>query len=275
MSNDTEFTRLANDISNQLAKLESTFWEVYVAPGYSDRERTIDEEYERDDKEIWLYEASKIVYYKICVFLELKGLPIYLHAFRGKFDKIIYDKNKATKARAPLYQDDEPSMVIHDEFREFLSAFPEFDYDFINKAETNKLKLILENTNSILDLTKTVVTNESSIYNPVKKIIEIIYPDTRKTHGGRFLRKFMHYKPDILIPEISAAVEYKYIRKGDNPAAYLDQLKIDSDNYKKDPDYRFFYAVVYFESKGDINPAAFNVGVKEKEFSEQWTFLAL
>ena len=166
-------------------------------------------------------------------------------------------------------------MVIHDEFREFLSRFPEFDYEFSNRSETNQLKQILENTNGIIQKTKTVVGTEKSIYDPVRWLIEIVFPLTRMAGKGRFIKKFTRYQPDILVPEVRSAVEYKIIRTGDNPGIFLDQLKTDADGYTGDPDYKFFYAVVFFESKDELNPEAFKHAVIEKSFPDNWTILAL
>ena len=182
---------------------------------------------------------------------------------------------KVTKSRGSLYEDSEPSMIIHDEFREFILSFQEFDFTSTKKIETNKLKLILENTNAIVSKTKTKITNETSIYRPVKWLVEIVYPQSRNLGKARFIKKFTTYHPDILIPEISSAVEYKYIRKGKNPEKYIDQIKTDADNYEGDAEYKYFYAIVYFEEKTDINPEAFKQAVREKSFPDNWTLIAL
>ncbi|WP_242203226.1 PD-(D/E)XK nuclease domain-containing protein [Aestuariivivens insulae] len=98
---------------------------------------------------------------------------------------------------------------------------------------------------------------------------------TRNLGKARFVKKFTTYHPDILVPEISSAVEYKYIRKGAGIETYLDQIKTDADNYEGDPEYKFFYAVIYFEDKSVINPAGFKQAVIEKKFPENWTLIPL
>lgn len=275
MNKEIEIERLANDIRSQLTKLESTFWDVFVAPSEPGIEVSKYWKYELDDHKTWLYYGTRSLYFKICLFLELKNANAYLTMFKTKFELVIYDMQKTMKSRGGLYNDSEPSMIIHDEFREFLSAFSEFDYNFLNKAETNKLRQILENTNSIIAKTKTTITNETSIYTPVKWLTEIIYPNTKSLGKARFIKKFSTYHPDILVPEISSAVEYKYIRTGDNPSTYIDQIKTDADNYEGDPEYKFFYAIVFYETKSDINPEAFKAAVNEKKFPENWTIIAL
>lgn len=279
MDKKKEIENLAKEIRSQLHKLESTFWEVYVNPANYDYESPDPEhhyyDYEEEDKKTWLFHGTRILYYKICLFLELKNVPIYHKMFTTKFGDIINDEKKVTESRGPLYEDSEPSMIIHDEFREFLWSFYEFDYSTTKKLETNKLKLILENTNSIISKTKTKISNETSIYKPVKWLVEIVYPLSRDLGKARFIKKFTTYHPDILVPEISSAVEYKYIRKGENAEKYIDQIKTDADNYEGDPEYKYFYAVVFYEDKNEINPEAFKQAVREKKFPETWTIFAL
>ncbi|MBP6236682.1 MAG: hypothetical protein KA270_06875 [Saprospiraceae bacterium] len=275
---------LSKEISTQLHKLEVAFWEVYVYPGnYADNDYYEDEngqthyyhDYEKEDKKTWLFYGTRTLFYKICVFLELKNVPLYYKMFIDKFQPIINDEKKVTESRGPLYEDDEPSMIIHDDFREFLRSFQEFDNDYSKKLEVNKLKQILENTNSILAKTNTIVTNETSIYTPIKWIVEIVYPTMRSLGKARFIKKFSTYHPDILIPEISSAVEYKYIRKGVGIETYLDQIKTDADNYEGDLEYKFFYAIIYFEDKLEINPAGFKQAVFEKKFPDNWILIPL
>lgn len=279
MSREQEIAWLAKEIQSMLHELENTFWEYFVSPGYnfedSDKSNSPYYESEKRDKKTWLYHSTKRLYYKICYFLELKDIPIYCEMFTSKFKEIIESEKKVLEDYGGWYDDSEPSMLIHDEFREFLSSFVEFDNKLLEKLEVNKLKLILENTNSILNKTNTQITNETSIYSQIRWITEIIYPTTRALGKARFIKKFATYHPDILVPEISSAVEYKYIKKSENFEKFIDQLKTDADNYDGDPEYKYFYAVVYFECKSDINKAAFEQAVIEKKFPEAWTIIVL
>lgn len=274
-----EIEYLVSDINSLLLKLESTFWDVYVQPGEYDYHPDSNGQpwfdYQREDKKTWLYYGTRALYFKICLFFELKNTPIIYNMFTDKFGKTIENIKETMKDRAPLYEESEPTMVIHDEFRDFLQPFQEFKGDFFKRLETDKLKQILENTNSLLSKTKTTITNETSIYEPIKWFIEIVYPTMRSLGKARFIKKFTTYHPDILIPEISSAVEYKYIRKGKGIETFLDQIKTDADNYEGDSEYKFFYAIVYFEDKSEINPEAFKQSVFEKKFPDNWNLLAL
>ncbi|RYZ91414.1 MAG: hypothetical protein EOP04_00565 [Proteobacteria bacterium] len=275
MNKEKEIDRLAKEIAKELGKLESTFWDVFVAPSETDEAPSRYWDFEKRDHETWLFHGTRRLYYKICFFLELKANLSFLEMFKKEFESTIKDETATMESYGGLYNDSEPSMIIHDRFRDFLSVFPEFDYELLNKAETNKLRLILENTNSILARTKAKVTGEASIYNPIKWLTEIIYPNTRLLGKARFIDKFTTYHPDILVPEISSAVEYKLIRTGKNPGVYIDQIKTDADNYIGDLEYKFFYAVVFFENKSEINPKAFDLAVKKKKFPDNWEIMAL
>jgi hypothetical protein len=275
MSKENEINYLVNEIKHLLRKLESTFWDTTVAPSEGMYDSNDYCHYELSDRKTWLYYGTKILYYNICVFLELKNLPLYQKMFVEKFSNTIENESVTVKSRAPLYSESEPTMIILDDFREFLSSFSEFDYNALRKNKTNKLRLILENTIPIIANTKTKITNETSIYRPVKWFVEIVYPSARGLNKARFIKKFKTYHPDILIPEISSAVEYKYIKRGENIDKYIDELKIDADNYTEDIDYKYFYAVVVFEDKSELNPEAFKNGIREKDFPKTWSIIAV
>lgn len=273
MAKEHEIDKLTKDINRLLSELEGYFWDVCVAPSYEPGKPSRYEQAARDDKETWLFYGTRQLYYKICLFLELKEVPVYLNLFIAKFGHFIDDKKEVMKDRGPLYEESEPSMIIHDDFRDFLAGFAEFQHN--RKADTNKLRLILENTHSILTRHSVVPKSEPAIYKAVRWYIEIIYPQTRHLNKARFIRKFKTYHPDILVPEVSSSIEYKFIKKGKDIGDYLDQVKTDADNYTGDPEYKFFYAVVYFENKAELNQAAFKNSVAEHAFPENWTVIAI
>ena len=273
--NKPELKYLETEIKKSLNDLEGIFWKTYVdiyEYEFDDREN-FHPDYEREDNETWLFHSTRRLFYKICLFLELKELTAYLEMFKSKFSSYINDAVEVRKSRGPLYSEIEPSMIILDDFRDFLSPLIEFGFEEKNRNKYNKLKLILDNTNQILSKTKTKITNETSIYKTIEWFINVVYPTSRASNKARFIEKFKTYQPDILIPEISSAVEYKYIRQGVSLGNYIDQLKTDADNYKDDDYYKFFYAVIVFEDKSEINQASIQNGVKEKSFPENWEII--
>jgi len=211
---ENEIKLLIVKIKNRLALLESYFWDVFVETAYYDEPNPVDEE--KDDKETYLFHGTKELYYWICLFLELRNLSAYLNLFISKFNPYIDDKKKVIESRNPLYQDSEPSMIILDDFRNFLSAFSEFSG--FDKVPTDKLYNVLIATNGILDKTNVQPDGETIIYKTVHWFLAHIYPKSKLLNRAKFFDLFTHYIPDILIPEIASAVEYKYIRKGKNIA---------------------------------------------------------
>jgi hypothetical protein len=268
---------IVTEILKLKSTLQSYYWDVYIEPNvhpYSTAQQEYLESQNRD-KETYILYGTRRLYYCICVFLELKNVPSYLKMFVDKFNTIIEDKEEVVKGIGPLYEDSDPSMKILDHFDDFLNTFPEFDYGNKKNKTEDKLHELLKETNNILIKTKTKVSNETSIYKSVKWFIELIYPSTRNLNTARFIRKFSTYHPDILIPEISTAIEYKFIKKSENVNKYLDQLKTDADNYIKDVEYNFFYAVVYYEDKTELTQSSFIHAVKEKHFPSNWIIIGL
>lgn len=66
-----------------------------------------------------------------------------------------------------------------------------------------------------------------------------------KSPRSSFIKSFKEYKPDILIPELHAAVEYKYANSAEKLKSTIDQICADVTGYTGDSDYRIFYAVFY------------------------------
>ncbi len=205
MNSQNEIDFIVKAINEQLADLESKAWDVYVEP--SEFPENVDSKNyyyitERDDKKTYLFYGTRMLYFKIILFLEYKNLPYYLELFKSKFSNIIDNPEAVRKTEGPKYDESEPSMIILDDFREFLYSFVEFGYNNRIKIEHNKLKLILQETNNLIKISQAVVTNEASIYKAIKWFVEIVYPTSRSLNKARFIRKFGTYNPDILIPEI-------------------------------------------------------------------------
>ena len=268
---------LIKQIKQDLRSISSSYWNNYVGRyeymSY-DEEETEEEKYILEDNKTSIYENTKRLFHKICLFFELSESPFYLQKFKSEFEDIINDK-KLTLQSHVLYYDDESSMKILYDFGVYLNSFPEFDYEEEKKIKYDKLKLILENTNQLISKTNTKVKNETSIYKTIRWFIEIIYPSSRGLNKARFISKFKTYHPDILVPEIYSAIEYKFIKKGESLGNYIDQLKTDADSYKDDPEYKFFYAVIVFEDKTELNKASIEQAVYEKKFPNNWVIIPL
>ncbi|MBG3019371.1 hypothetical protein GHV24_05570 [Proteus mirabilis] len=141
----------------------------------------------------------------------------------------------------------EPQNVFLAKLNVFLSSF-EFTESAWEKRQRNTglkyLKKILKNTHLITARMETPPKTETEVYNAVKDILSIIFTNSI-TPRSNFLKSFKEYKPDILIPELFAAVEYKYASTEEKLKSTIEQIAADVKGYTGDNDYNIFYAVFY------------------------------
>ncbi|ALZ96740.1 hypothetical protein APT61_12220 [Leclercia adecarboxylata] len=141
----------------------------------------------------------------------------------------------------------EPQNVFLAKLNVFLSSF-EFTESVWEKrkriAGLVYLKRILKNTHLITARMESPPKTETEVYNAVKDTLTVIFNDI-KTPKSNFLKSFKEYKPDILIPELFAAVEYKYASTEEKLKSTIEQIAADVKGYTGDNDYSIFYAVFY------------------------------
>lgn len=218
----------------------------------------------------------KRLYLCILVYLELRGLNQYLSKFRDKFEESIEASSEILK-RIPV--DDEhsiysitPPLLMLENFQLYLAPFVGLSESAEHLFENDLLINILKSTKQILTKNKVTPSNEAEIYREVKWVLDF-YFDTRKA-VSRFIKKHTNYKPDILIPEIKTAIEYKFVRDSANVDTYLDQLIVDARVYTDDPGYSKFVAVLCLENsilpEGNVLQAW-----KERKFPSNWIIVTV
>jgi len=196
----------------------------------------------------------------ILVYIEKQGLPNYLEKFQNEI------VNKLTNDYLFEFRFDpelqESSQILED-IKEFLYPFPQFDH-ISEELETKRvgiryLENILKQTSYIINKMGLIPTKEVEIYNAIKIVINSTFP---KSHGaGSNFRKIgKEYKPDILIPELEVAIEYKYVNSEKKLINCIEQILVDVKGYQDDLNYKIFYSVFYL--KGDI--------VGQNRFDELW-----
>jgi len=220
----------------------------------------------------WLETRIVDLYYHIAAFIELCGMPHYLEMFKKKFESRIENKTDLLAASI-LFPEGDHELIILDDFRRLLAIFWQFSYSYNETEKSKKLHQILSHTDFILKRTNAKVTNESDIYKQVKWVLDLYYPDARHKGRASFIRQFKTYSPDILIPELHTAIEYKYIREASNIDDFIDQVKVDADNYKGDRLYEHFIAVLYIEDSGIATRDNINKAWDEKRFPENWQLI--
>jgi hypothetical protein len=131
------------------------------------------------------------------------------------------------------------------------------------------LEAVLENTAQLLMQWKIKPKSETDVCKPIRGLLKVVFEGTHKPPAGRFNKSFKYYKPDILIPDLFAAIEYKYIRNQTAFNTALGEIADDVGGYTGDPQYKLFYAVFYFTGNF-FTQKRFISAWKEKQFPEDW-----
>ncbi|MHA0927080.1 hypothetical protein [Enterobacter ludwigii] len=165
----------------------------------------------------------------------------------------------------------EPQNVFLAKLNVFLSSF-EFTESAWEKRERiaglKYLKTILRNTHLITAKMSKPPRTETEVYNAVKDTINVIFSNC-KFPKSNFIKSFKEYNPDILIPELFAAVEYKYASSEQKLKTTIEQIAADVKGYTGDNDYSIFYAVFYVTT--DFwGPEKFKNVWRENEFPHNW-----
>lgn len=219
--------------------------------------------------EFVMIDCVKKLYFRILTYIEAKGLPLLASDFRSNFeDKIKNDKD--LKKVDQLHLDEEPELVIIDDFKKYLYSFAYFDYQNVIEAENEKLISILENTPYILQKANSKIVKEENISKNVEWVLDL-YFNCEKASKTMFTSVFKYYKPDIIIPELKTAIEYKYVRKGKIVEDYIDQVKTDENGYRGDNKYNNFIAVFCLQNNSITTKEKFLRAWKSKGFSKNWT----
>src|SRR5690606_2163362 len=113
---------------------------------------------------------------------------------------------------------------------------------------------------------KNLPKSETDVYKAVRKVVESVFPSAIMPKSN-FLKTAQEYKPDILIPEIFSAVEYKYADSEQKLKSTIAQISDDVVGYTGDKDYRLFYAVFYV-TNDFWGAEKFQVAWNEKKFPE-------
>ena len=247
-------------------------WKRRLASEHFDLEHDqskIDADFGGGAGKYYLTNGLKTLYHLILAYLEAKGLQDYAKRFRLKYENILEEKS-------PLHSDTildlehDPELRVLHEFSQVLSPFKAFDYSFGKKEEINHLHEVLKGTRYILKNLKVQLTNETSIYKEVEWVLKLFYPKAREAKKTQFHGYFKEYKPDVLIPELKTAIEYKYIRKGKSIDDYIDQVKVDATNYKGDYRYDSFIAVLCLEDAGQAPEENIRKAWDDKGFPDNW-----
>jgi len=225
--------------------------------------------YEEDDQLHSSYESIlKSLHNQIICYLDMMNLNNYLEVFIEKFGKYPKIEDAYNGIEFDSYNNEIYNSYLHDLWS-FLIPFNFFKNNLGNKRDGIKyLETILKNTAKIIYDMKKQPTSEAKVYNVVKVVLYSIFSSSKKA-GSNFLKTAKEFKPDILIPEIGVAIEYKYADNENKLKTTLEQIAADVKGYTGDNDYYRFYAVFYV-TQDFWGKDRFNQIWQEYEFPKNW-----
>jgi len=263
---DTDLKYMEEGIKKLISSIENTFYNEILA-----YDRHEDEEEYPGYTKAWIKFRVMDLYYLIKAYLEARGMIVYLQDFHEKFDKLITDEDDKLLKSEMYHPETEVELKIITDFKRVLEPFKEFDYRHTRQEETTKLIGILKHTDYILKNAKAKVNSEADIYKQVKWVLGLYYPKCRSVKKASFIQEFKTYDPDILIPELKTAIEYKYVRDSSvNIDDYIDQVRTDSINYVDDYRYENFIAVLYIRDTSTATQDAIQSAWEQKKFPPNW-----
>ena len=210
----------------------------------------------------------KSLHNQIICYLDMMGLNSYLDIFIKKFGEFPNTTEAYNGIDFEPFNGEIYNQYLH-ELLSFLSPFDFFKNNLnVKQTGIKYLETILKNTATAIYKMGIAPKSEAQVYNAVKTIIESIFP-TSINAGSNFLKTAKEYKPDILVPELSAAIEYKYAKDETKLKTTIEQIAADAKGYTGDQDYNVFYAVFYV-TKDFWGQSKFEQVWADNKFPKNW-----
>lgn len=193
------------------------------------------------------HEILQSIYLSTICYLDKQNLRHYISIFYQIFGNDPARPNYIDAFEIDHYWSGEPYSVFLAKINKFLSSF-EFTESSREKYERisglQYLETILKNTAVIISKNKLSPKTETEVYSAVRSTLEFVFASS-KSPKSNFIKTAKEYKPDILIPELYAAVEYKYAADEQKLKSTIEQIAADVKGYTGDKGYNIFYAVFY------------------------------
>jgi len=263
-----------NKIAENLWSMSSDFSTLSLMWQYTSEVEKKEEYYINQEtalEENFIYKA-KTVYRLITTYLETLKLNEYLNDFKKEFTMLFTDSPETLLESDFCEETGEEYSKIVSKIWLFLAPFEFSEKSYIDnllkQTGVKYLEHILRNTQVIINKTGLTLKSEPQIYKAVKFVVESVFPSSLKPTSG-FFKSFKNYSPDILIPEIHTAVEYKFANTEEKLKSQVDQIIADTKGYTGDTNYEIFYAVFYVtENFWGIDK--FETVWKEMQFPKNW-----
>jgi hypothetical protein len=221
----------------------------------------------------WIIDRLRELYNLHICYLEAKNLPNYLMYLRKQFEDVA---NNDDKIYETIWNDPdgmEPSLKFLDQLKSFRVPFKDFQTNQELTSERQRLSEILKETCHILKNAGVKGTSEIKIYNVLLWVVRLYFHTTRNGSKSGFINQFTVYKPDLFIPELKTAIEYKLVRKGQNIESFIDQVRVDASNYTDDHRYDNFIAVIVIDDFAAATEKSIWQSWKEKKFPKNWELI--
>lgn len=214
------------------------------------------------------------VYNSCLIYFELKGVPLYIQEFKENY-KALLPKDQNHELADLVYSDSftDSESRITKIFKQKLYPFRAFGTgDEAHLTGLDYLEKILNSTNRVLSERGAKPTQESEVYSNVRIVVEATFSNTKASFPGgtKVINQMAQgYIPDILIPDLQCAIEYKYAVSEKDLNTKMDQVLADVRGYDNHSIYKWFYAVFYVKT-GEISIDRFNQLWQTKLFPSNW-----
>lgn len=241
---------------------EYMMFEEYGMPDFSTLSEEERRDYEMDKqerKDSLIYLAKKLRPL-VQAYIEAKHLPDYYNSFLTEITPF-YEKERMLRGT----EDMDSELIFA--YRKYLNAFDDFSITGAHK-EFEILENILNSTATLLADFDIQPKSEPEVYKPMINICKTAFPDN-KSCSFKFQKTAKCYNPDILIPSLECAIEFKYVKDEKELNRTMDEILADVEGYKGNPSYSVFYSVFY-AAGSFCSPQRFNCMWEEKHFPDNW-----
>jgi hypothetical protein len=222
------------------------------------------------DQQHFEFEARiRTTYILVLAYLQSKGSLELLKQFQKDLGQVLLEDFKGITS---IYVDeiDEEVYISKalDKLEEFLLPYQAFDKDIFKSSGIIFLENILNSTSVILKELGIKPTSETQVYKNVKFVTKSTFPDS-SFPSEPFYKTAKCYKPDILIPSLNTAVEYKYAEDENRVINTIEQILVDVAGYSNHPTFKIFYAVFYVKA-GVFSEERFQIIWRGYRFPDNW-----
>lgn len=269
--------KIAKSIRENISEMQSVFREISFRCEFvhsilkSTDEGVSDEEEITKDLQERFSLLAKRLFNLGKVFFEIQKVPKHRTEYITHVVELLKSDEQLYLGKYNEDSGDEYSSFL-ETIRDYFLPFPEFMADATEEKlyliGRTYLEYILRDTAGILQRMGNNPTKETEVYGPVSIVLRSTFPDHR-TPDFIFMKAAKCYFPDILLPALRTAVEYKYAKTEKELNQTIDDILIDVPGYSSNMNYDHFYAVFYTKP-GAASEDRFKVLWEEKNFPSNW-----